>query len=71
MKSDVSNAESQFAVLCSQLNSFGISVITQYENVITQLQTQVKTQEEELKKLRPTPKKEDKPKQEKNQGVKK
>jgi hypothetical protein len=55
-------------VLCSQLNSFGISVITQYENVITQLQEKVKTQEEELKKFKPK----EKPKaEEKNQVVKK
>ena len=74
MKSDVSNAESQFAVLCSQLNSFGISVITQYENVINQLQAKVKEQEEELKKLRPEEKKPEiaiPKKVEKNQGVKK
>ena len=64
MKSDVSNAESQFAVLCSQLNSFGIQVISQYENAIGQLQAKVKEQEEELKKLRPN-------KVEENQDVKK
>jgi hypothetical protein len=60
MKSDISNAESQFAVLCSQLNSFGVQVITQYEGAIAQLQEQVKKLTEENEKL--------KPKKEKNQG---
>jgi regulator of replication initiation timing len=42
MKSDISNAESQFAVLCSQLNSFGVQVITQYEGLINELREKVK-----------------------------
>ncbi len=53
MKSDISNAESQFAVLCSQLNSFGVQVITQYEALITQLQAENKKLKEENEKLNP------------------
>lgn len=71
MKSDVSNAESQFAVLCSQLNSFGIQVITQYENIIAQLQTENKRL---IDKYEPKKKEDTKTvgkKTEKNQGEKK
>lgn len=52
MKSDISNAESQFAVLCANLNSLGMQIITQYEGQITQLVEQVKAKDGEIAALK-------------------
>lgn len=52
MKSDISNAESQFAVLCANLNSLGMQIITQYEGQIQQLSQQLKAKEDELSALK-------------------
>jgi len=58
MKFDNSRAESQYALLSTNLNAFVIQVISQYEQEIMVLQTELQKHKEELVKLRPKEKKE-------------
>ena len=52
MKFDISQAETQFAVLSTNLNSFVSRVIQEYEGAIANLQAENKKVNEELNKLK-------------------
>ena len=56
MKFDNSRAESQYALLSTNLNAFVIQVISNYEETISILQAELQKKDVELLKLRPKPK---------------
>ena len=51
MKFDTNQAESQYALLSTNLNAFVIQVLSQYEQAVQGLQAQNKTLTEENKRL--------------------
>ena len=52
MKFDISNAETQFAVLSTNLNSFVSRVIQEYEQLINTQAEQLKQKDAEIAKLK-------------------